>query len=198
MVVELRGEELGGLLEFETCLVLQAASRSRGRLAPYRVGSILWMEAYTVLLEGEAARFPVELVEFSRAGIQGGADAGWVLHWYPDDLDAAALGTVRLFLNAEHALITRAAGGDRADPLVAAVTSAIYFDVARTLVNGALDHEQFDDDGSWPNGSLGFVLQQLLHTLFPSRSIASLRSQRELAGTEFDAMLQAATRLFLT
>jgi hypothetical protein len=196
IAVDLPPAELGGSLHIETCVILLQADGTSDALAPTRPGSILWRNPYSLVLEGEAARFPVELVEFGRAGIRAGSRAAWILYWHPEDLEAAALGTVRLCLNAEHPLIRRMVDGDRHDPLIAAVLSALRFDVARTLIHGALRHEQFTDE-EWPEGSLGAVLTNLVHTLFPGESVESLRSYQTLAREEFDARIQAGTRLFL-
>ena len=193
--VQLAGRELGGTLHLETQLILLRASGARDPLAASRPGSVLWRQRESVHLEGEAARFPVEAIDFAQTGF-GPVEAAWQLQWQREALDHATLGSVCLYVNSSHQTMRRVMTDPGSDAEARAVMSALEFDLVRQLVSGALDNPEFDDGVDFPDGSLGASLVALLGWCFPGDSLASLRGLRDVAPARLESRMQQAVRLF--
>lgn len=197
-VLELSGRLQGGTLcgsvNVETKLIV-AKNQDPSLLRPYRAGSVLWSDQASVRLEGVGSRFPVAIVDFSE--LLGHPDeAGWLLSWNPLDLHQPFMGTVQLLLNKRHLRVVEAvsaassAGGS-------AIRSAVYYDVARSLIRGALDNDEFVGDAdSFVQGSVGDAVKSLLGRLFPGESIRGIRNGMREQPDYFDSLLQAKLRLF--
>jgi hypothetical protein len=176
--------------------MLMEAIKTRAPLSPHRPGSILWSDGTSVALEGQSARFPVQVVDFERAGIVGGSRAAWFLQWRPTDLEAPTLGSVRLMLNRGHPIVARLVNEGAVAPELAAVQSALRHDVARQLIQGALDDPEFDRETNYGPGALGTALQGLIDTTFGNDSLAAIIGLRATSPQDFEARLQAAFHLF--
>jgi hypothetical protein len=195
--LRLRGEELGGMLRLDCrVILLKGSSRAPVLLAPQRGASILWSDGTTIALEGQSARFPIQLVDFERAGVAGGSRAAWFLQWRPTDLDAPTLGSVRLLLNRGHPVVARLVSEGAVAPELVAVQSALRHDVARQLIQGALESSEFDRETTYGLGALGTALQGLLDSTFGSDSLDAIRGLRRTSPSDFEARLQAASQLF--
>jgi hypothetical protein len=96
--VHVDGSLLADRLRLEPTLILATAGQSTERRAPHRPGSLLWRETRTILLEGQAARFPIELRDFTAHNWLPHR-AAWYLDWDPEDLGQTVLGNVRLYVN---------------------------------------------------------------------------------------------------
>jgi hypothetical protein len=195
IAIELSGGQLGGTLTLDTNLVLSAVDTARSPVAANRAGSLLWRDRISVVLEGESSRFPTQLADLGRAGVSGGNRAAWFLRWNPADLESSTLGNVRLLLNREHPVVARSIEAESESGEGYAVRSALKHDIARQLLNGALENEDFDPAADYGPGTLGAALKALLNRLFPGESLASLRGFRATAPSDFEARLQAAVDL---
>jgi hypothetical protein len=193
--LDLPGEVLGGTLRLESRVILVTPSNSVG-LAPRRAGSVLWSDGTLVVLEGQSARFPIQIVDFERAGIPGGPSAAWYLHWSPNDLEAPTLGSLRLLLNREHPMIGRLVREGASAPELIAVQSALRHDIARQLIDSALANPDFDREFDFGPGALGTALQGLLDSSFGPEGLDSIRGLRQTSPQDFEVRLQAASRLF--
>ena len=191
----LPGEELGGHLHLTSQVVLTTSSGVTSRLAAQRPGSILWSDVVSVRLEGGGALFPVEIVDFAKAGISP-ASACWYLDWNPLDLSAATLGTLRLYINEGHEAVRNATANPNADATAVAIVSALRYDVLRQMIEGALDNEDFDTSTKYPDGTLGSSLRAAVQLAFGGDSAGAIRTVRQNARSEFETSIQAAAGLF--
>lgn len=190
------GHALSGELWIETNLVLLKRRADGSPLAATRAGSILWQDASSVMLEGEAPRFPVEVVDFAHT-LWAPAGAAWYLSWNPHDLRQPFLGAVRLMINSGSPSVVKAVARDDPDPAGQAIRSTIHFEVGRTLVRGALLNEEFrSHPESFPEGTVGRALWRLLSLLFPGDSPEGLKNMMEQRPEYFDSVLQEKLQLF--
>lgn len=190
--LELSGTELGGRLILQTALVLLDEDHTPRPWIAHRAASALWSDSVSVRLQGEGAMFPMAIVNLADHGHP--ANAPWVLE-PPVELNAAAMGSMYLLVNRSNTAVREAVlRADDPRPVDQAILSSIYYDVGRTLVELALDHdevasEQFDDE------SFGDVLQGLLSSLFPGEEFMQLRKRRDGDITRFSAELGDRLRL---
>lgn len=192
LVVEVAGRLLSDALELMTVVVLGETQASRPIVA-WRAGSILWEEEHTVSL-AQGSRFPLQSIAFR--GWQWPAGAIWRLEWDPSDLHAPVLGGLCVYLNADHPRHEDLVGPS-ASPASRAVRSTLYHDVARSLIRGALDHDEFlSEDVSYPNRSVGQVVRRILRTGFRGYSLRQLREEMRQAPAVFEARLQDGLSLF--
>jgi len=108
------------------------------RVAARRGARLLSNDSTTLLLEGDAGRFPTEAVEFSRLGFGSGP---WTLVLSHSGLGDSFMGSVRLMINSEHPVgrsLLDGADGERFSALLKS-------DLIRLLV-GRLSEEEI---GVW-------------------------------------------------
>jgi len=193
--LDLRGDQLGGVLTVDTRLVLERAGHPLP-LSPHRPGSTLWSDATRIQLEGGGARFPTIPLPFSLNGIAGGRPGAWALEVRTGDLTASARSALSLFINTEHdimqLLLTRPD-----DPRAAQTAEFIRYDVTRQLLARALAEDDLDENGPHEPGSVGEVLATVAQRVFPNRTLDELRAQTRIAPGELEAELQAVLRLLL-
>lgn len=171
--IELHGHELGGRLLLDTILAGDQMI-SADELSPHAKGSILWRHRKTTWLEGEGSRFPTETADFGSAPFFT-PGALWFVDIRTDDLDAAALGSVRLVLNEAHPLVARLLAGD-ATAEVEAIMDFLRWDVARQLVLAALNSEEFiERDGRFGEETFGAMLAGVIEQNWPGESPRALR-----------------------
>lgn len=192
--LDVPGRLTGGTLDLQAVLVRTVDAVDSDPIVAARAGSILWQDRCRVALEGEAARFPVTVIDFDEAtGLA--ADASWVLEWSPEDLDLPVLGAMRLLVNARREAVVAAAGG-AGDPESLAIASMIRFDVARCLVHGALGEPEFlDASRNFEPDSVGHMLRALLARYWPGDEPALLARRARDAPQGLESELQARTGL---
>jgi hypothetical protein len=195
---DIRGEDLAQALNLEMGLILLRPGSQSGRLAARRPGSNLWSQARRLVLEGQASRFPVELKDFGQTGWLQPA-AGWYLDWTYDDLEAPLLADLRLFVNSSNRAVKDAVTG-RGDPRQgAAIQQTIYFDVARTLIEGALDNDRFvAAPEKFEDGTVGAAVRRLIATLFSGQDITVVAEIYHRNRFRFEVDLQHRLRVFET
>jgi hypothetical protein len=193
---QLSGRDASGSIRLETCVILVNDCTPRSVLSPAQAGSILWRDSVEVRVEGTSARFPVEVIDFSQAA-WAATDAAWMLSWNRHDFHQPFMGAVRLFINSGHERVVKAVSGGLSDPEAAAVRSAIYVDVGRALIKGALAEEEFVlERNVYENGTVGRSIANLFGLLFPNESLEGLRGMAEQRPDYFESLLQARLRLF--
>ena len=112
--IKVEGVKLAKSIDLSLQLILAEPSSQPKPFAPKLPGSILWQsEPHHVLLEGEGARFPVEVMDFSQTYSPYPNDAAWVLHWDPHNLHQTILGDIRLYFNAKHERVVQAASDNK-------------------------------------------------------------------------------------
>ncbi|WP_428954444.1 hypothetical protein [Streptomyces sp. cg35] len=192
--VRLRGSDLGGVLILDTALVLAERRDDARPAAPRRAGSVLWNDATELRLQGDAPQFPMAVIDFSHTSFPNGA--AWHIQ-IAGELDSAAMGSLLLLINERNTATAEAfQNAARPRPVDRMVLSAVYADVARTMMEHALSHEDFVDESDYPEDSLGATLLSLFHRLFPEQSIIDVRLRREHSPSLFSSELQAAVRIF--
>ncbi|MDJ0395009.1 hypothetical protein QMK17_16920 [Rhodococcus sp. G-MC3] len=194
LAAELRGSDLGGVLSLETVLTLATSDVAVSSWAPKHAGSLLWSDRVEVRLQGDAAQFPVAIVDFSSTNYP--VDAGWFLE-VGGSLDAATMGSLLLVVNEANTAVC-AAFKNAASPSQTdmAVMSAVYSDVARTLIEHALCNLDFEESVEYQDGSIGETLQSLIGMRFHGRTVEELRNTRNNSPSLFSAELQAAVSVF--
>ncbi|WP_280250817.1 hypothetical protein [Nocardia abscessus] len=192
---DLPGADLGGVVLLDTALVLARRRHGGDRpVAPRRGGSVLWSDRSQIRLQGDAPQFPIAIVDFARTNYPG--DAAWHLE-IGTNLDSATMGSLLLLVNEKKTVVTEAlqrAGSPRVEDKIA--LSALYADVARTMVDHALRLSEFDDDSHYVDETLGATLQELFGRLFPGRSITDIRLAAQESPNLFASELQAAVKIF--
>ena len=194
LAMDVPGTEAGGNLQLHTFLMLASEAPITSPITANRAGSVLWSDRFVLSLEGDAARFPVTVVDF--AALNGIADdAPWILEWYPHDLDQPVLGAMRLLVNSRNTVAVEAVG-DALAPESAAVASAIRYDVTRALVHGALGNEDFvKGPREFEPDTIGRMLVDLLERYWPAGDPETLSARLEEAPHRLESELQAATGL---
>lgn len=192
--VRIAGSEVGGLLTLETTIVLDDRLVDASPVAARRAGSVLWRESHELRLQGDAPQFPLAVVDFARTSFPD--DAGWHLQ-ISQNLSAATMGAMLLLIN-ERNPVAMSAFQNAAKPRAVdkVVLSAIYLDVARTMVEHALRSDEFSDASEYEDETLGATLQALVDQLFPGSSISDLRLRMENAPAHFASEIQAAVKVF--
>jgi hypothetical protein len=189
--LDVDGTRLARSLDLTVCLVLLQSGQTVQAFAPKLLGSILGQKTQTVLLEGEGSRFPVEVIDFAPTHYP--TDAGWALYWNPENLHQTVLGDTRLYINARHKRVRRAVSEDRPEDY--GIREAVRFDVARTLILGSLDNEEFvEDPEGFAYGSVGAAVRNMLRLYFPDVSLTQLRDNSrhpQLFGTKLQDKLRA-------
>jgi hypothetical protein len=195
--LDVPGHLAGGSLEIRTVLIRSRGGPEKSPVAPRRPGAILWADRCPVALEGSAARFPVTVVDFS--AVPGLADdAPWALEWSPRDLDQPVLGAMRLLVNSGvpsvvEAVSAEGAAGD------ASIASMIRFDVARSLVHGALSAEGFaGGEREFEPDTVGRMLEELIDRYWPGVSPEVLVRRLSDTPHRLESELQARTGLLAT
>ena len=196
--VEIPGQMLASTVQISTQILLSGEGRSRDALAARFPGTVLWDDTSSVLLEGTASRFPMEVVDFNEVN-WAPYGAAWYLSWNSDDLHLPLLRNVRLFINASHPAVLAAVQSTESDFGNALIRSAIYCDVARQLVRGALSNEEFVATPElFSEGSTGKAVARLLMGFFPGDRPTALRNTMMSRPEYFDGLLQGTFRLFVT
>jgi len=192
----LEGSQLAGTLTVGVQLVLVDAGPSQFSLTPKLPGTLLWSDTRATRLEGAETRFPVEITDFAKLGwLPEGAS--WHVSWNTDDLHSMALGSVILQINESNLRIVEAV--TQAQPVDEArlITEVIEFDVARSLIEGALSNEDFvNSPNQYEEGTLGETLRRLINSLFTGDSMRALAIRLREYPSLFDSELQARQLLF--
>ncbi|MBM9621384.1 hypothetical protein ACFQ60_20360 [Streptomyces zhihengii] len=191
--IRLPGTDLGGLLVLDTALLLADRQHSGRMSAPRRAGSVLWSDRRSLRLQGDAPQFPMAVIDFGRTSFPD--NAAWHLQ-ISGGMESATMGSLLLLVNERNA-VTAAAfeNAGRPRPVDRAVLSVVYADAARTMVEHALNTDDFTEDADFPEGSLGATLQALFDQLFPEQSVTDIRLRRHQSPSLFASDLQAAVRI---
>lgn len=185
------GAMAGGRLNLATRLVLRHRGDGSSPISPRRPGTILWVETSQVALEGGASRFPITAVDFSQTPHFPDL-AAWALDWNPDDLEAPVLGGLRLIVNSHHDVLPNLLRSGSSDLRTHVVRSFVMFDVARSLILGALGNDRFvENPDAFEEDSVGRLLSDLIATCWPGVPVSTLRSRSVDESPRFNAELQA-------
>ncbi|HEU5379096.1 MAG TPA: hypothetical protein VFV38_27035 [Ktedonobacteraceae bacterium] len=192
LTAAVEGIKLAGKLDLSVNLVLLRPSTEVQPFAAKIPGSILAQQTQSVLLEGEGARFPTEVIDFTNTHYP--SEAAWALYWDPDNLDQTISGEVRLYINARHKRVVRAVSDTL--PEDEGIREAVRFDVARTMIYGALNNLAFvEEPDTYKSGTSGAAVRNMLQLYFPETPFSQLRTNSQQPQS-FDPKLQERLRLF--
>lgn len=178
--IDLPPGEAAQRLELSAFLLLAEDIPPRARTA-FRRGSRLCVgPRRSVLLEGDASRFPTEAVPFSALSLE---NAPWTLNAVFDDLSDSFMGSVRLMVNEEHEL-GRAVLGSPVEPQLEA---RLKLEVLRSLVALASTQDMYDDD-EFPADSVGQVLDSMCK-LYLNRSLREATETYTRDPIKFDRLI---------
>ncbi|MEV5936311.1 hypothetical protein AB0L56_27155 [Streptomyces sp. NPDC052079] len=190
----LRGADLGGVVLLDTALLLAERRVDARPSTPRRAGSVLWSDRQTLRLQGDAPQFPMAVIDFARTSFPD--DAAWHLQ-ISGGLDSATMGSLLLLVNERNSTTASAfRKASKPGPVDRVVLSAVYADAARTMVEHALNQDDFTEDTDFSEGSLGATLLNLVEQLFPGQSITDIRLRRQQSPALFASDLQAAVKIF--
>lgn len=185
------GSTSGGRVELVTEVVLRSAGSGPSPLSPRRPGAVLWRDRAHLVVEGAAARFPLTAVEFEsipRLPAQG----LWALDWSAEDLEAPVSASLRLLVNSRDGGVLDALRSGSSDVRSGVIRGFVVYDVARTLVEGALSSEPFvAGPESYQEGTLGRMLFELLASAWPGVPVEALARRLRDDRPRLDAELQA-------
>ncbi|NJP66689.1 hypothetical protein HCJ92_10415 [Streptomyces sp. ventii] len=134
------------------------------------------------------------VIDFARTSFPD--RAAWHLQ-ISGSLESATMGSLLLLVNEKNTVTATAfENAGRPRPLDSVVLSAVYADAARSMIEYALDSDDFADDAGFPEGSLGATLSSLFDRLFPDQSITDVRLRRSGSSALFASDLQAAVKIF--
>ncbi|WP_232078868.1 hypothetical protein [Mycobacterium florentinum] len=143
------------------------------------------------MLEGGAARFPITAADF-KALPNYPDNAAWVLDWDPDELEAPVLGGMRLIVNSSHEVMPELLRSGSSDPRAGLLRSFVTFDVARSLIAGALRNDRFvDEPEAFDDGTVGRMLFELISMCWPGMQLPALQSRSLQDSARLFAELQA-------
>ena len=183
---EVPGKLLAEDVVISTQIVLVKAFESPDVLAPRYPGSILWQDSMRVVVEGTGSRFPVEVVDFAIVH-WAPYRAAWFLSWNSKDLDEPFLRNVRLFVNEGHWSVVEAVQATAPTPEQAVIQSAMYYDVGRQLIRGALSNDDFiSSPDEYPEGSTGRAILRMLRLFFRGDTLSGLRKMMYNRPEHFD------------
>lgn len=180
------------LILFVKLLFINSGS-TRHQLIPRTAGSILLeTPPYEIQLEGDGARFPIEVVDFTTTHFPH--NAGWFLSWEPEDLDQPLLGDVRLYINSKHPQIASAVSDLQRE--TEGIREAIRLDLAQTLIRGALSNEDFlHNPDRYAPGTIGAAVRAMIRLYFEGYQLDSVQTLMRSPHL-FSAHLQEKIKIF--
>jgi len=191
--VDIEGLLLSKWVELSVQLVLVKPSNIDKPFTAKYPGTILFKSSpFRVYLEGDGARFPIEVIDFENT--QYPNDAGWALFWDPYNLHQTVLGDLRLYINSRHERVRCAVSENR--PEDHDLRESIRYEIAKSLVQGALSNDDFvENPDQYEPNSIGAVVRNMLQNYFPQISLADLRDDIQHSQT-FDPKIQGKLQLF--
>ncbi|MCL4876221.1 MAG: hypothetical protein KJ064_06170 [Anaerolineae bacterium] len=191
--INAEGIKLAKSIEIITQLILLTPGNEARPFSPKMPGSILFQDKYSVTLEGDGARFPIEVVNFEETSYFQ-SKAGWILYWNPDDLYQTVLGDIRLYINSQHERVKRAVSENLAEDFD--IREAIRIDTARIMLYGALNNADFvENPKQYPDGSVGAAIRRMINLYFPGDSLSDLRAKLDQPHI-FDHLIQDRLLIF--
>ncbi len=187
------GKLLADTLTLFVKLLFISPGSTQHQLLPKLSGSILLeTPAYRIQLEGDGARFPIEVIDFTTTNFPH--QAGWYLSWDPEDLEQPLLGDVRLYVNSRHPQIASAVSDFK--PETAGIREAVRLDLAQTLIRGALSNQSFlETPDRFAPGTIGAAIRAMIRLYFEGYKLESLQTLAR-SPHDFSAYLQDKMKIF--
>lgn len=185
---ELHGTQVRDRVELILSLVLISCGSDAGPVAASMPGSVLWQVSTTLHLGLNLGGFPVTWVDF-RKTLHLPERAAWYLDWDAEELDRDLNDGARLLLNSAHKQLVDSLRGP-ATPVGRGVLEFLYYELARTLIRGALQNEEFVTGQCYREGSLGHRISALISQVFPDIELSGLAERMSMRPGRFDRELQ--------
>ena len=190
--VRIPGDQLAGELRIGTALTLVSPGSGAEPVSPSIPGSTLWSDEIRIKVEGEAARFPIQISDFPREN----DGAAWYLE-IDDDFSQPLMGSVRVCLNSKHPTIRRLTEGT-ADAIESEwILNLLYFDTGRQLLRVGLADDTFVElsdrsprDPPYDEETLGRAVWYLARTIAPERTAGELRNLMNSSAPDFERLMQ--------
>lgn len=182
LAVELPPGEVAQKVVVSAFMLLAEGVDAGSRIASRRGSRLATGPSRTILLEGDASRFPTEAVSFSALRYE---DAPWTISALFETLSDSFMGSVRLLVNEDHEL-GRAV---LAQPVEAQLEMRLKLEVLRSLISVISAVDLGDEDG-FPPGSVGEVVDSMSQ-LFLSRSLSDAIQMYKQKPLKFDRILHA-------
>jgi hypothetical protein len=181
--IHLPANQIGGIVTLITTVCLRDDTPNASPGAARFAGSVLLRDETRVAVEGNAALFPVAVVDFAATPFN--PLASWKLE-VSDELAAPFLGGFQLLLNSRDAELVRAVTRGTGDAAAAYLLDELETGVAALLTEIAFELKSDLEARAWEPESIGSVLTRYLHGVqdagirsVPSdaRELADFRSQ---------------------
>lgn len=187
--LDLPSPELAARVEIRTVLTLVSRPEGAAGVGASRPGSRLWGDQLRIVLEGQGARLPVCQVSFKdRPERFGGSRAAWMVHISRSALNQHVSAGVVVFLNADNAENLPLSGDT--SPLQRTLMRLLQADVARQLLEHALEEEDFLAEANYEEETLGASVLRLLDRVFPDMSVPDVGEVYRTRRSYFQARLQ--------
>jgi hypothetical protein len=180
---------LASSVRLTTHLVLaRDLSETPPRVASVRGARLISSKPRTLVLEGEASRFPTEPVAFSDIGLP---DSPWTLHMNFEDLNASFMGAVRLLVNTENRIgrmLLESSTASSISPIAMA-------DILRLLVATVGNHRDDVTSGDFEEGSIGEVVDSMCN-FFLRQGLAASTELYQREPVHFELLLHERMKPF--
>lgn len=182
LAVELPPGAVAQKLDLSVYLLLAVDAEPKPRIATRRGSRLAAGPPRTVLLEGDASRFPTEAVSFTELHYE---NAPWTINAVFDGLCDSFMGSVRLLINEDHEL-GRAV---LAQPVDAQLEARLKLEVLRSLV-ALMSAQGLGDETEFPPDSVGAVVDSMSR-LFLNQPVSNAVHMYERNPLKFDRLLHA-------
>jgi len=189
---QIPGREVMESVHVTVALTVPEMVPKREPMGAWRPGSVLWSDTRQIQVGGRGGRFPTEWTDFTASG-QFHPEAGWQLDWNPEDLDAPTMAALRLYLNQKSSRMVETVS-EAATDTSSELAEFLHFDIARTLLTGALSNSEFGTR-EFETETLGATLTRLHTAIFPGESPDQTRSRLRESPARFESELQGRLRL---
>lgn len=190
--LEISGHSIASLIRIETVLSLATKPFEHSELSPSEPGAKIWAAEHTVSVDGEQARFPMEIIDLANY-FKGevASNAGWYLHRFTDDWDRDLQSAVRLYINSKsEQILQQLKEGNEA------LLSHIQHDVVMQLCSTFLSDPVMSGEIEYSAepGSLGAQVLDWFNIIWPGKSIAQIKSIERLRPGAFHANILALVK----
>lgn len=188
--VQVPGEQAAGRLLLKSCLWV-VRSEILSPLSPSEEGDLVWFDQQSTILEGDAARFPIAVVDFAEeTGLESGAF--WYLSWPTRNFSEPFGASLRLLVNSGKPDVVEAIQSESETDRSDVIRRHIFADTARTLIDFGLNSDEFlEEHAEYGEGSVGHAVAQLIASGWGSLAPFEVKTQREKKPQVFEAILQS-------
>ena len=178
LCLDLPSQDISGSVRIETVIALHKRGAGSSPFAARAIGSKLWSDVTDVGMEQNSSRIPVESRSFIENYPSLEQDAAWSVWTGPEWLSGNHSTGIRTFLNSEREALTAILASRKPGRLEVVLRSVLVHDIWRTIINRALDDDDFTDDAKYDKGTVGWSIKSTLTVRFPNQTLAQIRETR--------------------